>query len=115
MEGVLGHSQRFGLKGLRAHVHRSRGRPVKPCIRCDDTKFYLEGFANDTLWAMREAIALNLRVGANDFDLYMNRNDIKITFEEKDNSKILFQNNFRKRENVFVKLKHKSTKKSVSG
>ena len=114
LEGVLGHSQRFGLKGLRAHVHRSRGRPVKPCIRCDDTKFYLEGFANDTLWAMREAIALNLRVGANDFDLYMNRNDIKITFEEKDNSKTLFQNNFRKRENVFVKLKHKSTKKSVS-
>jgi ubiquitin C-terminal hydrolase len=104
LEGVLEKSERFGLKHLRAHVHRSRGRPVKPCIICDDIKFYLQGYANDTLWALREAIASNLKVDANDFELFMNRNNKKVTFTEGDNSKTLFQNNFRKRENIHVKL-----------
>ena len=113
LEGVLENSERFGLKSLRSHIHRSRGRPVKSCIRYKSEKFYLEGFANDTLWAMRKAIALHLKLSPHDFDLYMIRNDVKISFQENDNSKTLFQNNFRKSENVFVESKPWSNKSNA--
>ena len=69
---------------------------MKSCIRYKGEKFYLEGFANDTLWAMRKAIALHLKLSPHDFDLYMIRNDVKISFQDNDNPKTLFQNNFRK-------------------
>ena len=42
LEGVLENSERFGLKSLRSHIHRSRGRPVKSCIRYKAKNFILK-------------------------------------------------------------------------
>ena len=50
-------------------------------------------------------LRLHLKLSPHNFDLYMIRNDVKISFQENDNSKTLFSKPLGKSENVFVESK----------
>ena len=112
LNGVLNQSELDGLKGLRAHKHRSRGRKLKVCVKHNEMTFYINPYANDTLWELKTIIANRINeydsssVEAAEIQLQLERKDPSksVSFARKDNPKTLSQNKFRRRENLIVKL-----------
>ena len=110
LNGVLNQSEMQGVKGLRAHIHRSRGRKLKVCVKYKEMAFYAVAYANDTLWELKSAIADHLNryaaktVDASDIELKLERKESSkcVLFSQNDNPKTLSQNKFRRRENITV-------------
>ena len=106
LAGILDQSEKEGLKGLRAHVHRARGRKVQLCVKYLEQFFFVHAYANDTLWELKEAIADRLNMETASLNLYVTKRDGgSRTFEDHDQSKTLLQNNFRQNESLSVTKK----------